>query len=290
MNVMDLHFSYDPRKAIERHVLRGIDFVARPGELIGIIGAIGSGKTTFIQHLNGLLPIQRGRVTVGDRLLEPGMRIAPLLHREVGLVFQFPEKQLFAETVAEDIAAGPEFAGVPEGEIQGRVIAALERVGLDPVEYGRRPPFALTWGEKRLVAIAGVLVLQTSYFILDEPGAGLDPAARRRVLDLLVDLAHREGRAVIVVSHHLDELFRVADRIAVLHEGRLAFFGTLPELCRHGDPVRWGLAWPPLLRFARAVSATRPGMRLDVRTPEEAAFAVASASREMLIDFPQELS
>jgi len=239
--VSDLHFTYASRTPAERAVLRGVDLAARPGEILGIIGAIGSGKTTLIQHLNGLLPPQRGRVVVGDRVLEPGVKLKQLLHREVGLVFQFPEKQLFAETVAEDVAAGPEFAGFPESEIPGRVRAALERVGLDPDDYGPRLPFALTWGEKRLVAIAGVLVLETPCLVFDEPGAGLDPVGRRHVGALLGDLAHREGKTIVVVSHHLADLFRMADRVAVLHAGRIAFCGKSADLLGSGELKRWGL-------------------------------------------------
>jgi energy-coupling factor transport system ATP-binding protein len=243
--VTDLHFSYDRGTPHERPVLRGVDLEARPGELLGVIGANGSGKTTLIQHLNGLLLPQRGRVRVGDRLLGPGVALRELLHRQVGLVFQFPEKQLFGETVDEDVAAGPEFAAVPEGAIPERVRSALERVGLDPVEHGPRPPFALTWGEKRLVAIAGVIVLETPCLVLDEPGAGLDPAGRRRVMGLLAGLARREGRTVVVVSHHLDDLFRVADRVAVLHEGRIVSCGPPSALAGSPDLVRWGLAALP---------------------------------------------
>lgn len=239
--VSDLHFTYALHTPAARAVLRGVDLAARPGEILGIIGAIGSGKTTLIQHLNGLLPPQRGRVAVGDRVLEPGVNLKRLLHREVGLVFQFPEKQLFAETVAEDVAAGLEFAGFPEGEIPGRVRAALGRVGLDPDDYGPRPPFALTWGEKRLAAIAGVLVLDTPCVAFDEPGAGLDPVGRRRVGALLGDLAHREGKTIVVVSHHLADLFRMADRVAVLHAGRIAFCGTPADLLASGGLVRWGI-------------------------------------------------
>ena len=244
IEVSDLHFAYDRGTPHERPVLRGVDLEARPGELLGIVGANGSGKTTLIQHLNGLLPPQRGRVRVGDRVLEPGVKLHELLHRQVGLVFQFPEKQLFAESVEEDVAAGPEFAGVPQEQLPERVRSALECVGLDADAYGPRAPFALTWGEKRLVALAGVLVLATPCLVLDEPGAGLDPARRRRVMGLLADLARRTGSTVIVVSHHLDDLFRVADRVAVLYEGRIVADGPPAALAGSPDLVRWGLAAP----------------------------------------------
>ncbi len=234
IEIADLHFAYDRGTPRERPVLRGVELAAHPGELLGVIGANGSGKTTLVQHLNGLLLPQRGRVRVGERVLEPGVRLRELLHRQVGLVFQSPEKQLFAETVEEDVAAGPEFAGVPAAQIPRRVRAALERVGLDPGDCGPRAPFALTWGEKRLAAIAGVLVLETPCLVLDEPGAGLDPAGRRRIMGLLADLAHREGRTVVVVSHHLEELFQVADRVALLREGRIAAEGPPGEIARLG--------------------------------------------------------
>jgi energy-coupling factor transport system ATP-binding protein len=182
---------------------------------------------------------------VGGRTLASDTRLSRLLSDEVGIVFQFPEKQLFAETVTEDVAAGPAFAQCDAALIPGRVRAALERVGLDPDEYGGRSPFALTWGEKRLVAIAGVLVLDTPCLVFDEPGAGLDPLGRRRVGALLRELAHRERKTVVVVSHHLADLFSVADRVALLHEGRIAFCGTAAELLASAELQRSGLCPPP---------------------------------------------
>ncbi len=270
-----VHSTYAPGTAQARPVLRGVDLEVRRGECLGILGPIGSGKTTLVRHLNGLLLPERGTVRVGERILSPGTSLRRLLSSEVGVVFQFPEKQLFAETVFEDVAAGLRFAECPDHETGRRVAEALARVGLDPREYGARPPFSLTWGEKRKVALAGVLALDTPRLVFDEPGAGLDPAGRESLIGLIDDLVRREGRTVVVVSHHLDDLFRVADRLAVLDAGRIVFAGRLDELCRRDDLSRRGLEWPPLISLMRTLKEGHPGLRTDVRTPEEAAGLLA---------------
>ena len=271
-----VHSTYAPGTARARPVLRGVDLEVRRGECLGILGPIGSGKTTLVRHLNGLLLPERGTVRIGARTLTPETTLRRLLSKDVGIVFQFPEKQLFGETVSEDVAGGLRFAGCPEVETGVRVAEALVRVGLDPQEYGERPPFSLTWGEKRQVALAGVLALDTPRLVFDEPGAGLDPAGRERLIALIDDLVHREKRTVVVVSHHLDELFRVADRLAVLDAGRIVFEGELAELCRRDGLSQRGLEWPPLISLMRALRDGRPGMRTDVRTPEEAAEILGS--------------
>lgn len=271
IRLRDVHHTYAAGTPWERKVLRGVDLEVRRGECLGLLGANGSGKTTLIRHLNGLLLPERGTVEVGDRCIRPGDRLRRLLSREVGMVFQFPEKQLFAESVFDDVASGLKFTGVPGEDVPGRVEAALVRVGLDPREYGDRPPLSLTWGEKRQAALAGVLALDTPRLVFDEPGAGLDPAGRKRLLGLIEDLVRREGRSVVFVSHHLDDLFRVADRLAVLEGGRVVFGGDLEKFCRQDDLSRWGLAWPPLIELMKAVGEGRPGLRSDVTTPEEAA-------------------
>ncbi len=267
----NVHFAYGSGTAWERPVLRGVDLEVPRGTCLGLLGTNGSGKTTMIRHMNGLLLPQKGEVAVGDRLLTPGSGLRGLLSSEVGLVFQFPEKQLFADTVLEDVAAGPRFAGCSEGEARKRAAEALARVGLDGREHGGRAIFTLGWGEKRKVALAGVLALETPRLVLDEPGAGLDPAGREDLLRLVETLVRREGRTVVFVSHHLDDLFRVADTLAVLHEGRIAFLGGLRDFCRQEALEAWGLRWPPLTEVVRAVAARRPGTRTDVRTPGEAA-------------------
>lgn len=273
IRLRDVHHAYSPGTPWERRVLAGVDLDINRGECLGLLGANGSGKTTLIRHLNGLLTPQRGSVRIGDRTIGPGDKMPRLLSGEVGMAFQFPERQLFAEKVFDDVAGGLKFGGVPPGEIDGRVKDALHRVGMDPGTYGNRSPFSLTWGEKRQVALAGVIALDTPRLVFDEPGAGLDPRGRRRVTGMIAELAEVEGRTVVVVSHHLDDIFRVAHRLAVIAEGKIAFQGSLAELCRT-DISSWGLEWPPLTEFMKGCSRRWPGLRADVTTPEEAAATV----------------
>lgn len=267
----DIHFTFAPGTSWARPVLRGIDLEVAPGECLGILGANGSGKSTLIRHMNGLLRQQRGTVTVGETTLGPGEERTRILAREVGLVFQFPEKQLFAETVFDDVASGLIFAEAPLQEIGDRVAAALERVGMDPGEYADRSPFSLTWGEKRKAALAGVLALDAPRFVFDEPGAGLDPRGRRMLHELIADLVRSEGKTVVIVSHHLDDLFRVADRFAILDNGRIAFHGSLEDLCRQDLLTGKDLQWPSLIRLMRTIARHRSDLPTSVRTPEEAA-------------------
>lgn len=252
-------------------VLDEVSLSVPRGTCLGILGANGSGKTTLVRHMNGLLRPDGGEVRVGDIVLGPGSERPPRLSQEVGLVFQFPERQLFADTVFDDVAAGPRFAGMREGEVRERVAAALAAVGLAASDVSGLSPFMLTWGEKRKVAIAGTLVMDTPRIIFDEPGAGLDPLEREMLTGLVSRLVRDEGKTVVMVSHHLDEIFRVADSIVVLAEGRVAFTGNVAEFCRSADPERWGLRWPPLTEVMKAAVARGVEVRTDVRTPEEAA-------------------
>jgi energy-coupling factor transport system ATP-binding protein len=255
----------------QESALNGVSLSVPRGTCLGVLGANGSGKTTLVRHMNGLLRPAAGKVGIGGYVLGPGSRRPPELSREVGLVFQFPERQLFADTVFDDVAAGPRFAGMAEGEVRGRVHDALAAVGLDGGEYGDLSPFTLTWGEKRKVAIAGTLVMDPPRIIFDEPGAGLDPLERDMLLELVFRLVREEGRTVVMVSHHLDDIFRVADTVAVLEGGRVAFTGSVAEFCRDAEPERWGLRWPPLAAVMRECAVRGVSVRTDVRTPEEAA-------------------
>jgi energy-coupling factor transport system ATP-binding protein len=274
IELKNVHYTWAAGTPWARPVLKGVNLKAPPGECLGLLGSVGSGKTTLVQHLNGLLLPLEGEVRVGDRRLSPGTRLDRLLYREVGVVFQFPEKQLFGETIFEDVAMGLRFAGSAKGDIEAKAAAALERVGLDPERDGRREIVTLSWGEKRMVALAGVLAMNTPRLVLDEPGAGLDPAGRERLLDLIRELVREEGRTVVFVSHHLDDLFRVADRLAVLAGGRIIFSGEPADLCRREDIGEWGLEWPPLVQLMHTVAKCRPDVPTAVRTPEEAAAAL----------------
>ena len=234
--------------------LREVDLTVHRGEFLGIAGHTGSGKSTLIQHMNGLIHPQEGRVLVDGEDLSD-RRAAARVRSRVGVVFQYPEHQLFASTVFEDVAFGPRNLGLPEDEVDRRVRASLARVGLDAEEVGSKSPFSLSGGQQRRVAFAGVLAMEPEVLVLDEPAAGLDPAARRAFLDLVAAL-NDQGLTVVMVSHSMEDLARLADRIAVLNEGRIVAVGAPREVFAAADELeRIGLGLPVPERMARALSA-----------------------------------
>lgn len=216
--------------------LADIDFTLADGEFLGVAGHTGSGKSTLVQHMNGLVHPTRGRVLFDGQDLAD-KRVAQKCRGKVGLVFQYPEHQLFAATVREDVAFGPRNLGLSTEEVERRVRAALEDVHLDPEEVGGKSPFELSGGQQRRVAFAGVLAMEPRVLVLDEPVAGLDPVAREEFLSLIAEL-HDAGRAVVMVSHSMDDLARLADRVLVLNEGRLFFLGTPAEVFARGEELR----------------------------------------------------
>ena len=202
--------------------LRGVSCRFTHGEAVGIVGANGAGKSTLLLHLNGLLLPQSGEVRIGELPVTAGTRTQ--IHRTVGYVFQDADDQLFMPTVEEDVAFGPLNMGLPVDEVQARVDAALEAVGATPL--AKRAPYRLSGGEKRAVAIAGVLAMSPSILVLDEPSAGLDPAARRRLIGLLRSFAHTK----VVATHDLDLVLDVCSRVLVMHEGRVEADGPPPAI------------------------------------------------------------
>lgn len=229
--------------------LENISFTVPEGAFYGIAGHTGSGKTTLVQHLNGLIPSEKGHVLVdgydlGDKAARKAVRSL------VGMVFQYPEYQLFAETVYDDVAFGPKNMKLDEEEIRQRVLRSLERVGLDPKRFGQKSPFELSGGEKRRAALAGVLAMQPKYLVLDEPMAGLDPIGRAAILDILEQL-RSEGCAIIMISHSMEDLARHATRILVLDRGKVAFDDTPEMVFAHAETLSdLGLTVPQRTRLA----------------------------------------
>lgn len=233
--------------------LRDVSLTVRRGEFLGLAGHTGSGKSTLVQHLNGLIRPQEGSVRALGLDLS-NKKDAAAVKAKVGVVFQYPERQLFAETVAQDVAFGPHNLGLPQDEVDRRVESSLSRVGLDLSTVGDKSPFELSGGQQRRVAFAGVLAMEPEVLVLDEPMAGLDPAARRDFLEL-IDRLHRDGLTVVMVSHSMDDLANCCDRIVVMNEGAVFAEGTPEQVFAHADELKSiGLGVPAAQRMALALA------------------------------------
>ena len=242
--------------------LRDVSLTVRRGEFLGLAGHTGSGKSTLVQHLNGLIRPQEGSVyALGLDLANK--KDAAAVKAKVGVVFQYPERQLFAETVAQDVAFGPRNLGLSQAEVARRVESSLARVGLDLATVGDKSPFELSGGQQRRVAFAGVLAMEPEVLVLDEPMAGLDPAARRDFLELIGHL-HDEGLTVVMVSHSMDDLANCCDRIVVMNKGAVFAEGTPAQVFAHADELKSiGLGVPAAQRMALALAKTGVPLRFD---------------------------
>ena len=242
--------------------LRDVSLTVRRGEFLGLAGHTGSGKSTLVQHLNGLIRPQEGSVFALGLDLS-NKKDAATVKAKVGVVFQYPERQLFAETVARDVAFGPRNLGLPQDEVARRVASSLTRVGLDLAAIGDKSPFELSGGQQRRVAFAGVLAMEPEVLVLDEPMAGLDPAARRDFLGL-IDRLHRDGLTVVMVSHSMDDLANCCDRIVVMNEGTVFAEGTPAQVFAHADELKSiGLGIPAAQRMALALAKAGVPLRFD---------------------------
>jgi len=256
LELKDVRYVYAPGTPFEVEALRGVSLIVEPGEILGIVGGTGSGKSTLVQHMNLLLTPTNGEVLV-DGVNARSLKKSEL-RRRVGLVFQFPESALFAPTVEEDVAFAPRQLGLDEEEVQERVRESLRALGAG--ELAARSPFALSGGEKRRVAIAGVLAMKPEVLVLDEPTAGLDPATRQELLALIL---RRAGISVVLVSHDLDEVAEVADRVCALEEGRVRAVGTPAEVF-YREPAQA----PATVRVSSLLKGSKPEIGAPVRFRE----------------------
>ena len=281
IRVEHLTHIYDKGLPTEQIALEDINFTVADGELLGVIGHTGSGKSTLLQHLNGLLKPSSGRVLVGDvDITAPGVSMVEIRKR-IGLVFQYPEYQLFEETVAKDVAFGPKNLGLSEQEIDERVREALELVGLDYEQIKERSPFELSGGQKRRVAIAGVVAMRPEVLILDEPTAGLDPKAHHDVLEMVQEVQRRTGNIIILVSHNMADIARVSDKIIVIDSGHLVTTGTPQEVFAQKELLRGvGLDLPPITEFTETLREKGMALPPTILDTKEAALAIAKALQE----------
>lgn len=241
----------------ESVALDDVSFTIEDGSFTGIIGHTGSGKSTLLQHLNGLLKPDSGHIFVGDTdITEKGSNLLAI-RRKVGLVFQYPEYQLFEETVAMDVAFGPKNLGLSDEEVRARTVEALELVGLDAAEFGGKSPFELSGGQKRRVAIAGVVAMRPEVLILDEPTAGLDPKTHKDVLGMIDDIHEKQHNITILVSHNMSDVAAMCDHVLVINKGKLVMDGTPEEVFGRADELNeMGLSAPPAAEFLRRLKAS----------------------------------
>lgn len=246
-----LSYTYSKGTPYEHKALDNVNLEIREGEFLGIIGHTGSGKSTLIQHLNGLIRAEEGRLEVCGTDMRAKKPDYKAVRRQVGLVFQYPEYQLFAETVREDVAFGPKNLGIPDAEIEDRVRDALTLVGLDYDEVKNKSPFDLSGGQKRRVAIAGVIAMKPSVLILDEPTAGLDPLGKHDILELVKSLQRTCSPTVVMISHNMDEIADISDRIAVMKDGHIVACLPPEELFSREDLVALTGSVPSSVKIAK---------------------------------------
>lgn len=273
IRVENVTYIYGGGTPYEKTALEGIDLTIEKGEFVGIIGHTGSGKSTLIQHLNGLIHPTRGRVTVDGVDLAEKTKEAIAKRHSVGMVFQYPEQQLFEETIAGDIAFGPRNLGCDEETVDERVREAMRFVGLDYDTYAKRSPFRLSGGQMRRVAIAGVLAMKPDFLILDEPSAGLDPVGRREIFSRIKKWYKDGAFSVILVSHNMDDIAKLATRLLVMSHGHCILDGKPMDIFLHHreELLAAGVDVPPLTKTLLHLQSLGIPVPEDAKTCEEAA-------------------
>lgn len=251
----NVSYTYGSGTPFERQALSRVNFRIPSGSFTGIIGHTGSGKSTLIQHFNGLLRPTSGLLKVGDTSVTASSKKLHKLRQQVGMVFQYPEHQLFEETVFRDIAFGPSHLKLPQEEVDRRVRTALAQVGLDYGQVAQKSPFQLSGGQKRRVAIAGVLAMHPQVLVLDEPTAGLDPRGKEEILSTIFELKRTRALTVIFVSHSMEDVARFADYLLVLHQGTVVLAGRPNRIFQQEQQLQaYGLDIPHVLRWVRDIN------------------------------------
>ena len=276
IEVKGLTHIYNEGLPHESVALEGVTFSAQDGQLLGIIGHTGSGKSTLVQHLNGLLKPKSGSIVVGGTDITSDGVVMRDIRKKIGLVLQYPEYQLFEETVAKDVAFGPANLGLSEAEIDECVKEAIEMVGLDYEKVKNVSPFELSGGQKRRAAIAGVIAMKPEVLILDEPTAGLNPKAHADILNM-VETIHRKSKNIIfLVSHNMNDIARMSDKVLVMNHGRLVMDGTPAEVFSREEELKsMGLALPDSMEIMMRLKKAGMDINTDCLTMDEAAEEIA---------------
>lgn len=277
IQVKNLTHIYEKGMPNESIALEDISFEVEDGSFLGIIGHTGSGKSTLLQHLNGLLKPTEGNIVIGDvDITSPEVSMVEIRKR-IGLVFQYPEYQLFEETVAKDVAFGPKNLGLSQEEIDERVKEAIELVGLDYEAIKDRSPFELSGGQKRRVAIAGVVAMRPEVLILDEPTAGLDPKAHKDVLKMVETVHEKTGNIIILVSHNMADIARMSDKVLVIDGGHKVMMGTPKEVFSQKEVLsKVGLDLPPITQLTEELRKNGVAIEETILSVDEAAEQIAN--------------
>lgn len=284
IEVKNISYIYMPKSPYERLALEDVTLTIPEGKITAVAGHTGSGKSTLIQHFNGLLQPARGSVLVDGVDIADRAQEARAARRLVGMVFQYPEHQLFEETVEQDIAFGPKNYGCTGEEIKARVRFAMDFVHLDYAAYSQRSPFQLSGGQMRRVAIAGVVALKPKYLVLDEPTAGLDPRGREELMQRILKLHRQEKNTIVLVSHSMDDIARYADNVIIMNKGKMLLEGTPEEVFAREDFIRQaGLEVPQITSLVKALREQGMELSADIYTMDravEAIFQAVKASRQ----------
>jgi len=279
----NINFTYNLHMPFEVKALKNINLEINEGEFIGLIGHTGCGKTTLIQHFNGLLQPTSGKVYIeGLDINKKGVNLK-IIRQKVGLVFQYPENQLFEETIFQEIAFGPKKLGLPEEKIEKRVRESLEMVDLDYNFYAERSPFSLSGGEMRRVALASILSIRPKMLVLDEPTANLDPQGRNKILSEIKAIHDNFGITVLLVSHNMEKIAEIVERLLVMHKGEIIFNGTPREIFeKHADDLlKVGLGLPQVTKCMHELKAKGKKVFTGVLTVDDAEKEILSRVKKI---------